>query len=49
MGMGEKGVVVEHIKKGLIVDSKRQMCRWVQNVMAKCYSENVMAKCQLQY
>jgi hypothetical protein len=29
MGKGEKKVVVKHIRKGVIVDSKKQICRWV--------------------
>jgi hypothetical protein len=29
MEMGEKRVVVKHVGKGIIVDSKKQMCRWM--------------------
>jgi hypothetical protein len=29
MGTGEKSVVVKRIGKGVIVDSGKQMCRWV--------------------
>jgi hypothetical protein len=28
MGMGENGVVVEHIGKEVIVDSKKKLYRW---------------------
>jgi hypothetical protein len=30
--MGEKKVVLEHLGKGVIVDSEKQMCRWVRMV-----------------
>jgi hypothetical protein len=33
MEMGEKNVVVKHVGKGVIVDSEKQMYRWVH--MAK--------------
>jgi hypothetical protein len=33
MGMGEKSVVVMHVRKVVIVDSKKLMCTWVR--MAK--------------
>jgi hypothetical protein len=29
MGMGEKKVVIEYVGKGAIVDSEKQMCRWM--------------------
>jgi hypothetical protein len=40
----EKRVVVEHVEKEVIVDTEKQMCRWM--CMAKCYNENVMVTCQ---
>jgi hypothetical protein len=27
--MGGKRIVVKHVEKGVIVDSEKQMCRWV--------------------
>ena len=33
MGMGEKNVVVNHVEKGVIVGSEKQMYKWVH--MAK--------------
>jgi hypothetical protein len=30
MGMREKRVVVEHVGKGVIVDSKKKMCKQVR-------------------
>jgi hypothetical protein len=29
METGEKKVVVEHVGKGITMDSEKQMCRWV--------------------
>jgi hypothetical protein len=29
MEMEEKGMVVEYVGKGVIVDSEKQMCRWM--------------------
>jgi hypothetical protein len=29
MGTREKRVVVEHVEKEVIVDSKKQICRWM--------------------
>jgi UDP-N-acetylglucosamine transferase subunit ALG13 len=42
MGTGEKSIVVKHVGKGVIVDSKKHMYRWVH--MEKRYNENVMVK-----
>jgi hypothetical protein len=33
MGMGEKSVVVQHVRKVVIVNSEKQMCMWAH--MAK--------------
>ena len=39
MEMGEKRVVVMHVEKGIIVDSKKQMCRWM------CMTKNFKWEC----
>jgi hypothetical protein len=41
--MGEKKVVVKHVGKGVIVDSKKQMYRWMR-MEKKHYNENEMVK-----
>jgi hypothetical protein len=45
--MGEKGVVVKHVGKGVIVDSKKQMCRWMymaKTLQWECDGE-ILIKC----
>jgi hypothetical protein len=38
MGAGEKKIMVKPVKKGVIVDSGKQMCRWI------CMAKNVIMR-----